>query len=144
MKTMFARSILIGVSVVALLLAPTAFAATETYTAELKGASEVPPNDSAGAGTLTATLDTSTKELTYRVSFGGLSGPPTAAHFHGPAAANANAGVVVLVKELNPPIQGKATLTDAQIADLQGGKWYFNIHTEKNKGGELRGQVVKK
>ncbi len=35
-------------------------------------------------------------------------------------------------------------LTDAQAADLKAGKWYFNIHTEKNKGGEIRGQVMKK
>lgn len=141
MKSMFVRSVVLAAMLVA---APAAFAATETYTAELKGANEVPPNDSTGAGTLTATLDTATKELTFRVAFSGLSGPPTAAHFHGPAAANANAGVVVPVRDLNPPMQGKATLSDAQIADLQAGKWYFNIHTEKNKGGELRGQVLKK
>ena len=32
---------------------------------------------------------------------------------------------------------------DAQAADLQAGKWYFNIHTAANKGGEIRGQVMK-
>ncbi len=78
------------------------------------------------------------------MSFGGLSGPPTAATSTAPAAAGRQCRIVVPVRELNPPIQGTATLTDAQIADLQAGKWYFNIHTEKNKGGELRGQVVKK
>ena len=36
-----------------------------------------------------------------------------------------------------------ATLTDAQIADLVAGKWYFNIHTAANPGGEVRGQVTK-
>ena len=36
-----------------------------------------------------------------------------------------------------------ATLTDAQAADLQGGRWYINIHTNANRGGEIRGQVVK-
>ena len=41
-------------------------------------------------------------------------------------------------------LKGEATLTDAQAADLEAGKWYFNIHTEKNKGGEIRGQVMKK
>ena len=39
------------------------------------------------------------------------------------------------------PIKGEATLTDAQIADLTGGKWYLNIHTAANRGGEIRGQV---
>ena len=39
--------------------------------------------------------------------------------------------------------QLEATLTDAQASDLMAGKWYFNIHTAANKGGEIRGQVTK-
>jgi len=39
---------------------------------------------------------------------------------------------------------GTAVLTDAQIADLTAGKWYANIHTQANPGGEIRGQVVAK
>ncbi len=111
--------------------------------AELKASTEVPPNDSTGAGTLTATYDTVTKTLTYAVSYTGLTGPATAAHFHGPAAAGVNAGVVVPVKAVASPIKAEATLTDAQAADLQSGKWYFNVHTDKNKGGEIRGQVTR-
>jgi hypothetical protein len=41
------------------------------------------------------------------------------------------------------PAKGTATLTDAQAADLQAGRWYINIHTAANRGGEIRGQVVK-
>jgi hypothetical protein len=41
------------------------------------------------------------------------------------------------------PFEGEATLTDAQASDLMAGKWYFNIHTAANKGGEIRGQVTK-
>jgi hypothetical protein len=41
-------------------------------------------------------------------------------------------------------MDGSATLTDAQAADLAGGKLYVNVHTAANKGGEIRGQVVKK
>ena len=145
MKTMFVRSIVTSVGMAALLaMAPSAFAATETYVAELKASTEVPPNDSAGAGTLTATYDTVTKKLSYAASYTGLTGPATAAHFHGPAAAGTNAGVAVPVKDVASPIKAEATLTDAQAADLQAGKWYFNVHTEKNKGGEIRGQLVKK
>ncbi|MBN9086081.1 MAG: CHRD domain-containing protein [Reyranella sp.] len=128
-----------------LALTPAAFAATETYTADLKGASEVPAVDSKGSGALTATYDTASKKLTYTVSYKDLSGPATMAHFHGPADAKANAGVAVPVKDMAPAtLKGEATLTDAQAADLRAGKWYFNIHTEKNKGGEIRGQVTKK
>ena len=128
-----------------LALAPAAFAATENFSADLKAASEVPANDSKGAGTLTATYDTASKKLTYTASYKDLTGPATMAHFHGPADAKTNAGVVVPVKEMAPmTLKGEATLTDAQAADLEAGKWYFNIHTEKNKGGEIRGQVMKK
>jgi hypothetical protein len=34
-------------------------------------------------------------------------------------------------------------LTDEQAAELLAGKWYFNIHTAANKGGEIRGAVTK-
>ncbi len=105
----------------------------------------MPANDSKGSGALTATYDTASKKLTYTASYKDLTGPATMAHFHGPADAKTNAGVVVPVKEMVPmTLKGEATLTDAQAADLEGGKWYFNIHTEKNKGGEIRGQVIKK
>ena len=39
--------------------------------------------------------------------------------------------------------EGSATLTDAQAADMMAGKWYVNIHTAANKGGEIRGQLTK-
>ena len=41
------------------------------------------------------------------------------------------------------PVEGSATLTDAQAADLVAGKYYVNIHTAANPGGEIRGQVTK-
>jgi hypothetical protein len=129
-----------------LALAPAAaFAASETFTADLKPASEVPAVDSKGSGMLTATYDTASKKLTYSATYKDLSGPAVAAHFHGPADAKTNAAVVVPVKEMTPgTLKGEATLTAAQAADLEAGKWYFNIHTAANKGGEIRGQVMKK
>jgi hypothetical protein len=128
-----------------LALTPAAFAATETYTADLKASSEVPANDSKGSGSLNASYDTASKKLTYTVNYKDLSGPATMAHFHGPADTKSNAGVVVPVKDMAPAtLKGEATLTDAQAADLKAGKWYFNIHTAANKGGEIRGQVMKK
>ena len=126
-----------------LAFAPAAFAATENYTADLKASSQVPANDSKGSGALTATYDTAAKKLTYTVNYKDLSGPATAAHFHGPADAKSNAGVVVPAKDAASPIKGEATLTDAQAKDLADGKWYFNVHTAANKGGEIRGQVMK-
>jgi hypothetical protein len=66
------------------------------------------------------------------------------AHIHGPAAVGANAGVVVPFKApVTSPITGTATLTDAQMADLEAGKYYANVHTAANPGGEIRGQLMK-
>jgi hypothetical protein len=110
----------------------------------LDSKSEVPPNTSAGTGTADLDYDAASKKLSWKITYSGLSGPATAAHFHGPAAAGANAGVKVPIA--NPgtsPVEGSATLTDEQAADLTGGKYYINIHTAANPGGEIRGQVTK-
>jgi len=115
------------------------------YGAELKGSTEVPANDTKGTGVVHASYDTVAKKFTWRISYSGLTGPAIAAHFHGPAAADANAAPVIpLTGELGSPIKGEATLTDAQAADLQAGLWYFNIHTAAHKPGEIRGQLAKK
>jgi hypothetical protein len=99
---------------------------------------------SSGKGAATASLDTATKTLTWTVEYSGLSGPAIAAHIHGPADPGTDAGVVVpFTGNLASPIKGSATLTDAQIAQLEAGKWYVNIHTAANKGGEIRGQLVR-
>ena len=128
----------------ACLAAPAAMAETIAYKASLKGADEVPPAQTSGSGNVQASYDTATKLLTYTATYAGLSGPATAAHFHGPADPGKNAGVAVGVQGgVASPIKGTATLTDAQAADLAAGKWYFNVHTEANKGGEIRGQVTK-
>ena len=132
-----------GIAVACVALAAgAAEAATMNFTAKLDGTSEVPGNDSKGTGDVAATLDTSSKVFTYKVNYSGLSGPAMAAHFHGPAAAGSNAPPIVMVKPVANPISGKATLTDAQIADLEAGKWYFNIHTMAHPGGEIRGQLT--
>ncbi|MGA3399341.1 MAG: CHRD domain-containing protein [Acetobacteraceae bacterium] len=119
-------------------------AATLYFEATLKGSSEVPATTSDGTGKAMATLDTASKSFSYRVTFDKLSGPATAAHFHGPAAPGKNAGVVVPIDGKNPtsPAFGSATLTDPQIKDLEAGKWYVNVHTAANPGGEIRGQVM--
>jgi len=114
-----------------------------TFSARLTGTSEVPPNPSAGTGTLEARLNTDSRLLKWKVSYAGLSGPVTAAHFHGPAAPGTNAGVVVpFTGALESPVTGEATLTSAQVTDLMAGKWYVNLHTAAHPGGEIRGQVI--
>jgi len=120
----------------------TALAEEKQMTVELSAAQEVPPNDSAGAGTAEVTYDTDSKELAWTVEFSGLTGPMTAAHFHGPAAAGENAGVLIPIEGSESPLEGSATLTDEQAALLADGMLYINVHTEANPGGEIRGQVT--
>ena len=118
-------------------------AARINFHATLNGASEVPPKTTKGTGDALATLDTATKVLTYTVTYNGLTGPATMGHFHGPAAVGVNAGIVVPFKTpVESPVSGTATLTDAQIKDLMAGKWYVNVHTSANPGGEIRGQMM--
>jgi len=112
---------------------------------QLTGAQEVPSVTTGGSGTIDTTFDKLTNVLTWTVTYSGLSGPVTGAHFHGPAAAGVNAGVVVpFTGDLSSPIRGKATLTGAQAADFTAGRWYVNLHTAKNPGGEIRGQLTSK
>ncbi len=128
----------------ALCLAGPASAALIQFHASLDTVSEVPPKTGPGNGEALVTLDTAKKLLNYTVTFDGLSGPATAAHFHGPADKGANAGVVVpFTAPIISPYHGTATLTDAQIKDLEAGKWYVNVHTGANPGGEIRGQVTR-
>jgi hypothetical protein len=131
-----------GVAMTALLLSPVR-AEVLNMKADLKGSSEVPPNQSAGTGSVTATFDTAAKKLSWKGTYSGMSGPATAAHFHGPAEPGKNAGVAVPITPNTSPFEGSATLTDAQAAQVMGGQWYVNIHTAANPGGELRGQLVK-
>jgi hypothetical protein len=124
-------------------LVPAALAETITLSADLKGSNEVPPNNSPATGKAEATLDSETRNLTYTITFSDLTGPALGAHFHGPVEAGKNAGIVLPFKTVLSPIQGTATLTENQAADLLAGKWYANIHTAANPGGELRGQMMK-
>lgn len=133
-----------GVAIAGLLLAAApAYAEVINMAADLSGAAGVPPNDSAGMGKLEATYDTETMMFTWTATYEGLTGDATAAHFHGPAAADATAGPVVPIEgALASPIEGSATLTEEQATQLQDGMWYFNIHTAEYPDGELRGQVA--
>ncbi|PLC07439.1 CHRD domain-containing protein [Variovorax sp. RO1] len=114
------------------------------FSGAMNAASEVPPNMTRGSGMAEAWLNRDTNVLKYKITYDGLSGPATAAHFHGPAAAGANAGVVLPFASAASPIEGQATLTPAQAADLVAGKWYANIHTAANPAGEIRGQMLPK
>lgn len=130
------------------LAAPTmaARAAPASFTVQLTGEQQVPPVTTPGSGTANLTYDPATRVVTWSVTFGGLSGAPTMAHFHGPAATGANAPVVVWISKrgepVTSPITGQATLTLEQAQQFTAGQWYVNVHTPAHPAGEIRGQVM--
>jgi hypothetical protein len=127
-----------------LVAASAAVAEMVSFKYEAKASNEVPVVDSKGTGTVEATFDTATKTLSWTITYSGLTGPPLAMHFHGPAEADKNAGIAVPIPgSLASPIKGSATLTDIQATDVMAGRWYINIHTAAFPPGEIRGQMTK-
>jgi hypothetical protein len=116
------------------------------YQAHLTGTEEVPHVDTLASGRFIMTLQEGT--LYYWLMVADIT-DVTVAHIHeggtgqigdpiiwliDPAGVNAPAGP--------PPVTGSAPMTAEQIAALQAGNLYVNVHTEGFPGGEIRGQIV--
>lgn len=118
-----------------------------TKTITLSSSQEVPANDSKGTGTADVTYNKDTKTLIYTVNYSGLTGDAQMAHIHGTAAKGANAGVAhdltpLLKKTTSGNFSDTVKVGDKINEDsLLLGLYYFNIHTKKNPGGEIRGQI---
>jgi hypothetical protein len=127
-----------------------AHADTVRFYADMSGASEIPPNDSNGKGHCDATLETDSNVLSWTCAYSGVSGPLTGAHFDGPvsyvgATTDEKAPIqAATAGSLASPFKGTAKIDAKQAYDLRLGLWYFDLHTKKYPGGEIRGPVVKK
>lgn len=118
------------------------------YQASLNGVNERPnPNSSTGTGIAMFSLVGT--QLTFNITYRGLSGPAIAAHIHGPATMDAATGVMIDLAPFNAPgfssngtLSGRVALTADQAAALVDGLTYVNVHTSLNPGGEIRGQVL--
>ena len=96
-----------------------------------------------GTGVGSMSFNSVTKILSWSVTYSGLSGACTSAHFHGPAAAGASASPIVTMTCSASPLTGTSVALNAtQEGQLLSGQWYINIHTTANPGGEIRGQVL--
>jgi Cu/Zn superoxide dismutase len=115
----------------------------------MTGSQQVPANSSTATGTVNVTYNKDTKNLTYTITWSGLTSAPTAMHFHGPAAAGANAAILIAVNGFPATVAGSVTgsvnIASLPIgtaeADLLAGKIYFNISTANYPAGEIRGQI---
>jgi hypothetical protein len=147
MKTaMTRRAALVATCLAGMAYGGLAWAAPESFSVDLTGAQQVPPVQTAGTGTADLTYDPATRVVTWSITYSGLSGPATMAHFHGPAAKGKNGPVLIWLSTKGSPapspITGKATLTPAQAKEFTAGDWYVNVHTAAHPAGEIRGQVV--
>ena len=79
--------------------------------------------------------------LTWALNFSRLTGPGTAAHIHMGKTGVAGNVIVPLCTPCKSGMTGKVTIAKTVITALEGGKAYVNVHTTKNAGGEIRGQV---
>lgn len=109
----------------------------------LSGPTEVPAvaTEAVGEGSLSV----EGMQLTYHISYSGLSGDATAAHIHGPADTTQPASVLIPLEGASGTsgvLSGTHTLTSNEMAILFSGLAYVNIHTPANQGGEIRGQIV--
>ncbi len=112
-------------------------------TAAINGNSEVPSNTSTASGTFTGSIDKTTRILTYKVEYTGLT--PTMGHLHkgGPLES----GPVVVPFDSTAvktsPIQGTATLRQGLVDSLLTNQIYVNLHSKAYPGGEIRGNISK-
>ena len=115
---------------------------------DASGAQEVPAVNTPATGTLSGSYDPATKSLIYTVTWTGLSGEATVAHFHGPADPGVSAPPM---QDINITMNGTSgsgmdtvtASTDVHAA-LVAGKVYYNVHTAEYPDGEIRGQVILK
>ena len=99
--------------------------------------------DGAGSGEFSGTFDTDSREISWVVSYQGLSGPLIGAHIHGPAEPGENAGILVGFEGIeNNAFSGAEVLDAAVVDDLLAGRYYANLHTDANPGGEIRGHIM--
>ena len=89
----------------------------------------------AGGGSFSGTLNRTTQQLTYTVSWHTLTSIPVEMHFHdaGPVIIQVTGFTVATAGSLS----GTAHFTSSQIDDMEAGSIYFMIHTERYTDGEI-------
>ena len=114
--------------------------------ATMNAPSEVPAptgDVSVARGTFTATANASGAgaSLQWEMTFDGLTGPGTAAHIHVAPRGQPGPVSVPLCGPCTSPASGTATVDATVLAALEAGGAYVNVHTDRNRAGEIRGQV---
>jgi hypothetical protein len=139
--TLIAAGVACTLALAALSLAGTR---STVWTAALSSGQEVPKQvvkDAAAHGLFKATLSGTT--LKWKLTFAKLTGPATAAHIHMAAKGTAGNVLVSLCAPCKSGMTGTASVTPAVLSAFKKHLLYVNIHTAKNPGGEIRGQLAR-
>jgi CHRD domain len=135
----------------------------KNFKASLTGFQETPAIVTTGRGKLR--LSVTESEITFRLDYSGLSGPPLVAHIHVgqkgvagnvsvffcggggkpacPASTSGSvSGTITAANVVGPASQGvdPGDLAALDTA-IRAGVAYANMHTSKFPGGEIRGQI---
>jgi len=129
----------------------------KTYTVPLTAAAEAPPCDGASptaSGSATIVVASDDSSISTTVSYGGLSGEPTAAHIHSGPVGSPGPVVLPFSGTLTSPFGKTFTAKDyvaasgappdwaSFVAALKAGNGaYVNVHTAACKPGEIRGEI---
>jgi protein-disulfide isomerase len=120
--------------------APSFLPGSGAVSVKLTGAEEVPPVQAAGSGEGTIRVN-SDGAVEGSVKTTGVEG--TMAHIHQGAKGQNGPVIIPLTKSGDTyTVPAGAKLNDAQIKAFKEGGLYVNVHTAKNKGGEVRGQLT--
>jgi hypothetical protein len=142
-----------AISKVLIALAITALTGCQTYrdnvpawmpgsgaiSVKLSGAEEVPPVSTPGSGSGSFRV-AEDGTITGSVTTKDVQG--TMAHIH--RGAKGQNGPIIVPLDKNGDtytVPAGRKLTKEQLEDLKKGNLYVNVHTNANKGGEVRGQL---
>lgn len=138
-----AATVLSAVVVVGLAVSATR-GGTAKLSAKLDAKQEMPKpavSGAGGTGSFAATLVEKGGKLTWKLTFGGLSGPALAAHIHLGKPGTAGPVAVPLCGPCKSGAHGTAQIPASLVKAIGAGGAYVNVHTAKNQAGEIRGQI---
>lgn len=95
--------------------------------------------NSPATGSATLTLNTAGTEVSYVVTFTGLTGAETGAHFHNAPPGMAGPRFHTLI--FGSPKIGTWAVGPVEVAELNEGRVYINIHSTLFGAGEIRGNI---